>query len=255
MVEMSKNFRFVAVAFTLAVAYLFPIIPAAAQTPEAKIWTGIFTNEQAERGKANFNIACVRCHGADLAGQTAPSLKGPRFIGAWENENLYKIFTKIRDTMPPNYGTLLPDNDKLEVLTYILRANDFPTGSQELKIDPELLENVQIVKKGAAQAINNFSVVRVIGCLTPGPNGSWTLKDTTDPILSRDQPSTPDELKRADALPLGTQAFRLVSVSGFKPDRFSGQKMEAKGLFYKDEKDARLNVTSLQQVGSCTSGR
>jgi len=253
MVEMSKNFRSLLIAFTLAVACLFPAIPAAAQTSEAKIWTGIFTNEQAERGKANFNIACVRCHGADLAGQTAPSLKGPRFIGAWENENLYKIFTKIRDTMPPNYGTLLPDNDKLEVLTYILRANDFPTGSQELTINPELLENVQIVKKGAVQVINNFAVVRVIGCLMPGPNSSWSLKNTTEPILSRDQPSTPDELKRADAQPLGTQAFRLVSVSGFKPDQFSGQKMEAKGLFYKDEKDARLNVTSLQPVGSCAN--
>jgi mono/diheme cytochrome c family protein len=240
--------------WVLSIAFvLLSTVPVVAQAPEARIWTGIFTNEQADRGKANFNIACVRCHGSDLAGQTAPSLKGSRFIGAWENENLYKIFTKIRDTMPPNYGTLLPDNDKLDVLTYILRANDFPAGSQELTTDPELLENVQIVRKGATQVINNFSVVRVIGCLTPGPDHSWMLKNTTEPILSRDQPSTPEELKRADAQALGTEAFRLVSVNGFKPDQFSGQKIEAKGLFYKDERDARLNVTSLQPVGACTN--
>jgi S-disulfanyl-L-cysteine oxidoreductase SoxD len=238
---------------SFATLFLLWAVPCFAQTPEARIWTGIFTNEQAERGKANFNIACVRCHGGDLAGQTAPSLKGPRFIGAWENENLYKIFTKIRDTMPPNFGTPLPDKDKLDVLTYILRTNEFPTGSQELTGDPDVLENIQFVRKGASQVITNFSVVRVIGCLTPGPNNSWTLKHTTEPVLSRDQPSSPDELKRADSQPLGAQAFRLVSVNGFKPDQFSGQKMEAKGLVYKDEKDARLNVTSLQPVGSCTA--
>ncbi len=246
---MTKVRSWISTSFLL----LLVAIPAGAQTPEAKIWTGIFTNEQAERGRANFDIACVRCHGADLAGQTAPSLKGPRFIGAWENENLYKIFTKIRDTMPPNFGTILPDNDKLDVLTYILRTNDFPTGSQELKVDPDVLESVQIVKKGATQVVTNFSVVRVIGCLTQEPNSSWSLQNTTDPILSRDQPSTPEELQRADTQPLGTQAFHLVSVNSFKPDQFAGRKMEAKGLFYKDEKDARLNVTSLQPVGSCTA--
>jgi mono/diheme cytochrome c family protein len=229
------------------------VLPGFTQTPEAKIWTGVFTDAQAERGKANFNIACVRCHGADLAGQTAPPLKGTRFITAWENENLYKIFTKIRDTMPPNFGTPLPDNDKLEVLTYILRTNEFPAGAEELKLDVDTLEGIQLVRKGASAVVNNFSVVRVVGCLTPGPDKGWTLKNATDPVLSRDQASTPDELKRADTLAPGTHAFRLVSVNGFKPDQFSGQKMEAKGLIYKDEKDARINVTSLQQVGSCTN--
>jgi S-disulfanyl-L-cysteine oxidoreductase SoxD len=232
---------------------LFSAVPCLAQAPEAKIWTGVFTNEQAERGKANFNIACVRCHGGDLAGQTAPSLKGPRFMGAWENENLYKFFTKIRDTMPPNFGTPLPDKDKLDVLTYILRTNEFPAGSQELTVEPEVLENVQIVRKGASQSVTNFSVVRVVGCLTPGPDNTWMLKNTTEPVLSRDQPSSPDELKRADAQTLGSEVFRLVSVNAFKPDQFAGRKMEARGLFYKDEKDARLNITSLQPIGSCTA--
>src|SRR6185295_14800873 len=44
-------------ALMLVLMCAFAAIPATAQTPEAKIWTGVFTNEQAERGKANFNIA------------------------------------------------------------------------------------------------------------------------------------------------------------------------------------------------------
>jgi S-disulfanyl-L-cysteine oxidoreductase SoxD len=226
-----------------------------AQGTEARIWTGIFTDEQAERGKANFAQSCVRCHGADLAGLTAPSLNGNRFITAWENENLYKLFVKVRDTMPPNFGTILTDEAKLDVVSFILRTNGFPAGSQELKVDADTLENIQVVRKGAVQVVANFSVVRVVGCLAPGPGNTWTLTDTTDPILSRDQPSTPEELKRAEGLAPGKQKFRLVSISGlagFNPQQLSGSRMDVKGLLYKDDTDSRINVTSLQMVGSCT---
>ena len=223
---------------------------ASAQT-EARIWTGIFTDEQAERGRTNFYQSCVRCHGQSLEGATAPSLNGNRFISAWENENLYKLFVKVRDTMPPNFGTILTDEAKLDTITFILKTNGYPTGSEELKVDVDTLENIQVVRKGAAQVVANFSVVRVVGCLMPGPNNTWTLSNTTDPVLSRDQASTPEELKRAEALPAGTQNFRLVSVGGFHPEQQTGKKMDVKGLLYRDEKEARINVTSLQAVGSC----
>lgn len=226
-------------------------VPAAfAQGVDAPIWTGTFTDEQAERGKADFAQSCVRCHGADLAGVTAPSLNGDRFVGAWENENLYKLFTKVRDTMPPNFGTILTDEAKLDVIAYILRTNGFPAGSRELKVEPDTLEGIQIVRKGASQGVTNFSVVRVVGCLTAADH-AWMLDNATDPILSRDQPSTPEELRRADSLPRGARSFRLVSVKGFNPQQHAGQKTEVKGLFYSDDSDARINVTSLQEVGSC----
>lgn len=220
---------------------------------EARIWSGIFTDEQADRGKADFAQSCTRCHGQDLAGLTAPSLNGNRFVGAWENENLYKLFVKVRDTMPPNFGTILTDEAKLDVVTFILRTNGFPAGSQELKVDPDTLENIQIVRKGAVQVVSNFSVVRVVGCLTQGPNNTWNLSNTTDPVLSRDQASTPEELKRAQALAPGKQNFRLVNVAGFDPQQNSGQKMDVKGLLYKDDAEARINVTSFQTVGPCTT--
>jgi mono/diheme cytochrome c family protein len=236
----------------LAAFILLHALPAPAQT-SAPIWNGIFTEEQAERGKANFNQSCVRCHGADLAGLTAPSLNGNRFVSAWENENLYKLFVKVRDTMPPNFGTILTDEAKLDVVTYILRTNGYPTGTQELKVDAETLENIQVVRKGASQVVSNFSVVRVIGCLASGPNNSWSLSDATDPVLSRDQASTQEELQRAQNAPAGKQRFRLVNVAGFEPQQHLGHKIDVKGLIYKDETDARINVTSFQMAGSCSS--
>jgi quinoprotein glucose dehydrogenase len=242
--------RSLLISASVVLALLFGVSAASAQSVEAPIWTGLFTDEQAERGKANFAQSCVRCHGADLAGVTAPSLNGDRFITAWENENLYKLFTKVRDTMPPNFGTILTDDAKLDVITYILRTNGFPVGSNELKVEPDTLEGIQIVRKGASQVVTNFSVVRVVGCLA-GADRAWMLNGATEPVLSRDQPSTPEELQRAESLPPGAQSYRLVSVKGFNPDQHAGQRVEIKGLFYKDETDARINVTSLQRVASC----
>jgi hypothetical protein len=65
---------------------------------------------------------------------------------------------------------------------------------------------------------------------------------------------TSDELKKAAASPLGSDQFLLVSVLPFKPNAYQGQKVSAKGLFYKDPSQNRLNVTSLQSVApSCTN--
>jgi len=218
------------------------------------VWDGTYSAAQAARGKANFTTSCERCHLADLSGGTGPSLKGTRFMTDWENESLYKIFTKIRDTMPPNFGTTLTDDAKLDVLTYILQANGFPEGPADLKIDTDELDAIQIVRKGANRpAVPNFSVVQVVGCLAKGPNNTWVLNNTSEPVLSKDQPSTPEELKAAEARPIGTQTFRLVSVNSFKPELHSGQKMEVRGLLYREAEDSRLNVTSLQMVASnCT---
>jgi len=183
------------------------------------------------------------------AGGTGPSLKGNPLYDQLENESLYKVFTKIRDTMPPNFGTTLTDDAKLDVLAYILQVNGFPEGSAELKIDADQLDAVQIVRKGANRpAVPNFSIVEVVGCLAPGPDSSWNLTNASEPSLSKDQPVTSEELKAAGAMPFGTQTFRLVSVNSFHPDLHATQKIEAKGLIYRDVGDARLNVISLQMV-------
>ena len=92
--------------------------------------------------------------------------------------------------------------------------------------------------------------MQVVGCLTQGPNKAWTLTRTSDPVLTRDEEPTAAALKTAQAKALGAQTFQLVSVVPFKPEGHVGQKMEARGLLYKDQTDARLNLTSLQMLGA-----
>jgi len=91
--------------FTRTVAGLVVVLAcgaglAAQDTP--RIWQGVYTAAQAERGKAVFNTTCLRCHGEDLGGTTAPALKGDRFQSSWGGDVIESLFTKVRDTMPPN---------------------------------------------------------------------------------------------------------------------------------------------------------
>jgi len=216
------------------------------------IWNGVYTTTQAERGKTTFETACIRCHGADLGGTNAPPLTGDKFMANWESENLNRLFTKIRDTMPPNFGTILEPEAKLDILTYILQANKFPAGSSELKTNGDELEAIQIIRKGRQAVVPNFALVQVVGCLAQGPNNVWMLTNTTQPVITKDQPSSEGELKTAGGRPSGSDTYLLVSATQFAPAAHQGHKVQAKGLLYRESSENRLNLTSLQMVApSC----
>src|SRR5690242_5408284 len=73
----------------------------AQQRTEKKIWDGVFTSDQAARGKSAFDGVCSRCHNVALIGsERGPAIKGSTFLSHWEKDNLAGLFIKIRDTMP-----------------------------------------------------------------------------------------------------------------------------------------------------------
>jgi len=214
-------------------------------------WDGVFTAAQADRGKANFLAGrCGGCHKLDLTGDRGPALKGDDFLAHWDNGSVVTLFDKIRETMPPNAANETTDDAKIDIVAYLLQENGFPAGRNELRADADSLGIVDIVRKGQTTTIPNFSLVQVVGCLTQGPNNAWTLTKTTAPALTRDEEPTAAALKTAQSKSLGAETFHLVSVVPFKPETHAGQKMEARGLLYKDQVDARLNLTSLQTINS-----
>jgi hypothetical protein len=81
-------------------------------------------------------------------GVTAPALKGDRFQMTWGGDTVEGLFGKIRDTMPPNFGTVVGDQAKLDVVAFILQTNGYPAGSTELVLDSPDLAASQILKKG-----------------------------------------------------------------------------------------------------------
>jgi mono/diheme cytochrome c family protein len=217
------------------------------------IWDGVFTTAQADRGKAALlQNGCNGCHGAELAGDRGPSLKGDRFIAAWENGSLNRLLIKIRDTMPPLNAEQVSTAAKIDIVAYLLEVNGFPPGPAELGRDAESLEDLQIVRTGAESAgPPNFALVQVVGCLTELPNRRWVLTNSSEPVLTKEETPNAAAAKAAGANPMGTQTFDLVSVrAAFNPESHRGHKMEARGLLYRESNYAELNLTSLEMVGS-----
>jgi len=223
-----------------------------AQNTEPRIWQGVYSAAQADRGQTSFNSSCLRCHGDKLQGNTAPALSGDRFFTSWGSEPIASLFAKIRDTMPPNFGTSIDDQVKLDIVAYILRTNGYPAGPNELTQNGSDLATAQILKKGEQALVQNFSLVQTVGCLSRGPDNTWVLTRTADPLVTRDDTPSKQALSSAGQRALGTRTFRLLSIKPFNPESHQGHKMEARGLIYNDPGDERLTLTSLQMAGNCS---
>src|SRR5688572_21738380 len=76
--------------------------------PEAKtVWSGVYTDAQATRGKEAYVVNCLLCHGPDLGGGSDPSgdaagtaLVGSNFWTAFGDDSLAGIFSVMRNRMP-----------------------------------------------------------------------------------------------------------------------------------------------------------
>lgn len=235
----------------LAAALVLTIAAAAVagQGTTPPIWQGVYTADQAERGKAVYKEACIRCHGGDLLGTTAPPLAGEGFMKAWGGESVSRLFEKIRDTMPPNFGTILDDRAKLDIVAHILQTNGYPAGSRDLAADRELAA-IRILRKGEQAQVQNFALVQAVGCLARDAN-QWVLRSSSDPVVTTDSTPTDTALTEAAGRPLGTNTFVLLSTAPFRPADQQGQKVEARGLIYRDPAESLMTVTSLKTVGTC----
>jgi hypothetical protein len=154
--------------------------------------------------------------------------------------------------MPPDDPGKLSEEEYLGLVSYIIQNNGYPAGSTPL--DSAALSDIQVVRKpGEERPLRSFSVVQVVGCLVKSGENMWQLAQATEPALTRERASTPDELKAVAARPLGARTFELVSLSSMG-DVHPGQKVEVKGLLYKSATTNRVNVSSLQAAGgSCGS--
>jgi quinoprotein glucose dehydrogenase len=216
------------------------------------VWDAVYTREQAARGETIYTSTCARCHGPALEGDDAPALVGDTFMRNWGEDNLRGLFAKV-DRMPPRMPPDRPTDANADLVAYILQANQFPAGADELSPSADALEKIQIVEK-EGQRIPNFSLVRVVGCLTPGPANAWKLAQASEPVRTRNPAgSKDDELENSRAAPLGSQSFTLLSIYP-SPDAHKGHRMEVKGFLIRNPNDDRINVSSIVMLGEgCTS--
>jgi len=108
---------------------------AAATGARAGTWDGVYTDAQAERGHAAYMQNCGRCHGADLSGTfEIPPLVG-RFMPYWSGSSLDVLFDYISTAMPLGRPGSLSPATNADILAFILKSNNFPSGAKELSAD------------------------------------------------------------------------------------------------------------------------
>ena len=100
------------------------------------VWGGVYNEAQAERGRIQYTAACSGCHAPDLRGDnTSPSLVGQSFAFLWGGSTLGALFERIQEQMPPDRPGTLSAQTYRDILAFVLRANSYPPGAQELEPD------------------------------------------------------------------------------------------------------------------------
>jgi len=115
---------------------------------ERSIWSGVYSPDQAKKGESVYRAECARCHADTLGGgDSAPSLAGDMFLGAWDGKTLADLFERTRATMPLDSPGRLNARDLAAVLAFMLRVNNLPAGSTDLANETEVLKTIKIQRE------------------------------------------------------------------------------------------------------------
>jgi mono/diheme cytochrome c family protein len=108
------------------------------------VWDGVYTEEQAGRGKALYAAHCTNCHGDTLGGgETAPALTGVAFNATWEGVPLADLFERMRLTMPPGRTGSVSSEQHADILAHLLKMSAFPTGQAPLIAEKSSLTQIR----------------------------------------------------------------------------------------------------------------
>jgi len=120
----------------------------AAGGPQRKtVWDGIYTDEQAARGRQTYMRACAYCHRDNLEGDEGPALIGSRFTFQWRDRTLKELFDTVSTTMPDDAPGSLAVDQYADVIGFLLQRNDAPAGDTPLAADADALASIVFTEK------------------------------------------------------------------------------------------------------------
>lgn len=95
--------------------------------------SGLFTLQQAVAGESVYRRECAICHGNNLGGgEAGTALIGSTFLEKWTGQSLANLYAVTSLTMPLVNPNGLGEQQYHQVLAYILLANGYQAGDQEL---------------------------------------------------------------------------------------------------------------------------
>ena len=134
------------------VGLLAAIGGAAAQTTPAapaprSARDGVFTQDQVERGRTAYNAQCARCHGETLGGgENSPALVDDVFFAFWGGKTVGALVEYTRTTMPSDGPGKISRRRCIDIAAFLLSANGFPAGTQELPTELDALNQIAITR-------------------------------------------------------------------------------------------------------------
>ena len=242
-----------------AAIFCAAVAAASAQQPEPARKTAArdpaFTQAQAERGKQVYDASCSSCHLPGLDGSSNPtanakgaSLIGARFVQDFGEAKVSALFNKMKRDMPNGKPGSLTDQQYLDLVAFVLQQNKFPTGPAELTVNSAT--DVSIPGAGGAEGLVDYTYVSGVGCLQRDPTGSW--------MLTKAQELKKSDVPAAGAAPIvatssdgsGEYTFRLLDAYHYAPEPHNGQKIRVSGYLVRLGAEIRVDVQSLQLVGT-----
>lgn len=101
---------------------------------------GVFSEAQATRGEAVYKATCIECHvPTDYQGEAFKS----KFVGG----TVFDMWDLIRSSMPQNNPGSLPDDQYTDVVAYLFKLNDLPSGAKDMPSQKDSLKAIKVEAK------------------------------------------------------------------------------------------------------------
>jgi hypothetical protein len=113
--------RFLPLAALLS---LTTTILASAPVETRSVQAGVFTQEQADRGRALFENICRSCHALEEFGGS--------YLESWSTLPMSDLIDKIRAEMPQDAPGSLKRSEYVDIGAFLLDLNGLPKGESEM---------------------------------------------------------------------------------------------------------------------------
>ena len=197
---------------------------------QRSVWSGVYTEVQADQGAVLFKTHCVSCHGESLGGgEQVPALRGVSFGATWEGVPISDLFERMRKTMPPGkswrghatgareHPGVLAEDERHAGWKH--RARERPGGagvhhvSEQQTLRAELEMRRYIILACVTILVAVASIATLVGARTA--NGEWPTYGGT---LASTRYSPLDQINASNFSKLEV-AWRLkTDIFGPKPD-------------------------------------
>lgn len=96
-----------------------------AQDEATSVQSGVYSQEQAQRGEQLFGEACMVCHQPE-------EFADGGYMDGWSGMNVNDMVEFIRSTMPEDNPGRLKRQEYIDIVAFLFRQNGLPAGENEM---------------------------------------------------------------------------------------------------------------------------